>query len=687
MKVSHEVFNQTAVITVTGELVADDLSAFEQTLQSCLDSGCYDFMIECADLTFADSAGLEKLLWLQDEIDSKLGSIRFDRPSESFHKVLEMVRFDHIFEILDESGMPENPGGIPRGHSMMPHGPREKRKIDQVLMSRGWVTQEQIDRVLEYQRNSTERKLFGEILVELDFCSENQVLEALAGSYEVPFAMITPKLADAATIEVLARDFIEEHNVMPLFLIRNRLTIAVTEASNLFLVEEIQRTTGLEVQIVVSPDQEIRTTRASYQANLKAFVIDDIVDDLETEDFQVVDKQVMEIDNIEEMSGDSPVIKLVNYVIYSAVQEGASDIHIEPDDGELRVRYRVDGKMFEKAKPPFSLAAAIASRIKIMSNLDISERRIPQDGGIHVMLGGQPVDLRVSTMPGPFGEKVVIRVADNRSGLLTLEQLGFDDVLLSQMRRITTQPNGIMLVTGPTGSGKSTTLYSVLSEIANPEINVCTVEDPIEFNLKNVNQFQMNEKAGFTFASALRALLRQDPDVIMVGEVRDGETARIAIQAALTGHMVLSTLHTNDAPSAITRLYNIGVEPYLISATIRGVLAQRLVRKICIHCKEVYDPATGIRQTVEQELGEVDTFYYGPGCVRCRQRGFSGRIGLFELLAPDDVMLDAISRGANLNDLRSLAHQTDFRTLRRDGLLKVRSGMTTYDEVLNVTTI
>jgi type IV pilus assembly protein PilB len=329
--------------------------------------------------------------------------------------------------------------------------------------------------------------------------------------------------------------------------------------------------------------------------------------------------------------------------------------------------------------------AAVISRVKIMAGLDIAERRLPQDGSIHVMMDKRPVDLRVATLPGKYGEKLVCRVIDNDRGAINLERLGFSYETLKQWRKLISLPNGILLVTGPTGSGKSTTLYASLQELNEPDVNICTVEDPIEYAMAGVNQFQVQDKIGFTFANALRALLRQDPDILMVGEIRDGETARIATQAALTGHLVLSTLHTNDAPGAITRLFNLGIEPYLVGATTAGVLAQRLVRKLCQTCKEAYEPTINERRQLEKVVGNVETLFRPRGCPRCRNRGFSGRIGIYELVAPDDQMFEKICAGGSLNEIRECAKATGMKPLRLDGLEKVKAGLTTLDEIYRVT--
>ncbi|HVP72797.1 MAG TPA: ATPase, T2SS/T4P/T4SS family [Phycisphaerales bacterium] len=563
-------------------------------------------------------------------------------------------------------------------------GPR--LRLGDILVERKLISAEQLKQALEVQTQKGHKKLLGEVLIDLGFVTEQQVLEILAESYGVPFATHTARLADPKVLEVLPREFIETHKVLPLFLVRGVLTVAVSEPTNLFLTEEIQRLTGYQVQIVAATQNEIENALRAYLPAANVFVIDDIYEDIDDADFSVIERQVTEIADLEQVAGHSPVVKLVNYLVYSAVQDGASDIHLEPGDHYLRVRYRVDGRLFEKLSPPYQMHPAIVSRIKIMSNLDISERRVPQDGDIHVRMEGRPIDLRVSTMPGKHGEKVAIRIIDNRSNNVSLDKLGFSHQMLEAWKVVINQPNGVVLVTGPTGSGKSTTLYSVLNMINTEDLNISTVEDPIESTIPGVNQFQVNEKAGFSFATALRAMLRQDPDIMMVGEVRDAETAGIVTQAALTGHLVFSTLHTNDAPSAVTRLVNVGIEPYLVAATLRGVLAQRLVRKICPHCKEQYEPDPVIKAAVEAaSAGPVEHLFRGPGCSRCRGTGFAGRIGIFELVVPDEELLSAIARGANLQELQELLARHGFARLRNDGMEKVRGGLTTAEEVFYVT--
>jgi type IV pilus assembly protein PilB len=560
-----------------------------------------------------------------------------------------------------------------------------KLQLGQLLIAQGSLNEEALARALEYQVQTGNTLLLGEALLEMELCSEEQIMQALAAGYEVPYAKVSPRIADPKVIDLLPRDFLDRHTVLPLFKVRDRITLAVNEPANVFLVEEIEQMTGLKVQIVCSASKDIKSTLETHLPSANVFVIDDIFEEAGQTDLALVPDKAEDIGDLKAIADGSPVIKLVNYLIHSAVREGASDIHIEPDEGVLRVRYRVDGRLYEKLRPPAKMLPAISSRIKIMASLDIAERRLPQDGGIHVLMDGRPIDLRVSTLAGQHGEKVVIRIIDNRNVLVNLEKLGFSYEMLKQWRQAISVPNGIILVTGPTGSGKSTTLYSVLKELNDDQINICTVEDPVEFNLRLVNQFQVNEKIGFSYAAALRSLLRQDPDVIMVGEIRDAETARIAVQAALTGHLVFSTLHTNDAPTAVTRLLNIGVAPYLISASVEAVLAQRLVRKICTACKQPYDPPINIRRAVERSAGSVETFYRGGGCSKCRNTGYAGRIGVYELLVLNDDLRDRITSSPSINELRAILSDSGMTSLRADGMEKVKAGITTVEEVMRVT--
>ncbi len=557
-------------------------------------------------------------------------------------------------------------------------------QLGELLLSKGIVTAEQIEDVLEEQSGKGHKKLFGELLVDKGYCTDNQISSALAEAYGVPYAQVGPKLCDAKVLEILPREFLEKHLVLPLFKVYDVLTVAVSEPTNVFLIDEIERLSGCKVQIVCATVKDIKSTIQTYLPAANVFVIDDIIDDEGLEDFTLIENITEDISNLEEIAGQSPVVKLVNYLLYNAVQENASDIHIEPDDRKLRVRYRVDGNLYEKMSPPYQMHSALVSRIKIMAELDIAQRRLPQDGGIHVLIEGRAVDLRVSIMPTNFGEKVVVRIINPQNIIFNLESLGFAYKSLELYRQIMRYPNGIILVTGPTGSGKNTTLYATLSELNQENINICTVEDPIECNISGINQFQVIESVGFNFSTALRSLLRQDPDIVMVGEIRDEPTASIAIQAALTGHLVFSTLHTNDAPAAVTRLIDLDVPPFLVSASLIAVMAQRLVRKICPVCKSEYIPSASIKNIVGKMGGKIEKYYRGLGCRECRNTGCSGRIAIHELFLSSDRISELINQGANPKKLREQALKDGMVPLQLDGIEKVRAGIVPVEEILRV---
>jgi type IV pilus assembly protein PilB len=559
---------------------------------------------------------------------------------------------------------------------------RRQKRLGDILIEKGYLRPEQLEEALEQQRLTGRSRLLGEILLSLGYCTEEQIAECLAEEHGLPFVRLELRYFDPKVVDLFPRDYIENNCILPLFRVRDELTVAVNEPSNLFLLQEIEYLTGLRVNPVVATQRDIRRMIASLP-NSSVLVIDDIIDGAETADVTLIEDAIEDIGNLAEIAGQSPVIRLVNYIIFNAVKEGASDIHIEPAERCVRVRYRIDGRLQKALELPAHLAAPISSRIKIMAGMDISERRLPQDGRVNVMLEGRKIDLRVNTFPGQRGEKTVIRILDTRGVSLNLEDLGFSEDILTQLRIAIRAPNGIILATGPTGSGKSTTLYACLNAISSMENNICTVEDPIEYHLPLVNQFQVQEKIGLTFSKALRTLLRQDPDVIMVGEIRDEETARTAIQAALTGHLVFSTLHTNDAASAITRLANMGIETYLISAALNAVLAQRLLRRICTKCRHPYEPPRPLRRALERMGCQCEVFYKGVGCKNCRNTGYKGRIGIHELLIITDDIRDMIVAGASAHQIRKAAEANGMVNIRQDGFRKVQEGLTTIEEVLH----
>ena len=531
----------------------------------------------------------------------------------------------------------------------------------------------------------TPGKSLADILVDMRV-DEPAVQRAVADLAGVPYEDLSPQAFEPNKyIDKLGVDFCQGSGVLPLRLMGTRLVLGVTHPDNLITIDEVRHRLGVAVKPVVICRQHIAAIIEHLKEDQSEDVaVDEIIAGMDEDDVEVVESKEEDLD-LQRAAGESPVIRFVNYVIFNAVKEGASDIHIEPQEKKLQVRYRIDGVLFDTMNPPHHMHAAIISRLKIMSNLDISERRLPQDGRIRAVVHGRKLDLRLSTLPTATGEKAVMRILDTRSIQVSLEDLGMDEDTLIIWRRLIDQPHGIILVTGPTGSGKTTTLYASLGKMDRAKLNISTVEDPVEYNLTGINQVQTHEKIGMTFGAALRALLRQDPDVIMVGEIRDKETANIAIQASLTGHLVLSTLHTNDAPSSVTRLINIGVEPYLIGSAVNGVLAQRLVRRICPHCRTQQPPNDQIGEHLALYGIAPDQVFVGKGCDKCRNTGYSGRVGIYELLVLDDFLRDKIAANPSVTELRRICVERGMVNLRHDGFRKVAAGQTTVDEVLRVT--
>jgi type IV pilus assembly protein PilB len=520
---------------------------------------------------------------------------------------------------------------------------------------------------------------------------EEKVLPVVAELAGIPFERIDlSKGMDAAfdgtLMQRLGFDYCKTKGVIPLRTEGNRIIVGSTRTDDIFLLDEIRtRLNATSVKLVMVTLLDIRNVMELIgQGQSKEEDLAEILSNVQEADVQV-EKSENQTTDLEKEASESPVIRTVNYIIQSAQRDGASDIHIEPSEKKLKVRFRIDGELFEMMNPPPGMASAIISRLKIMANLDIAERRIPQDGRVRCTVQGRKLDLRMSTLPTNGGEKVVLRILDTKSISVQLEELGFHDDTLTVWKKLVDAPHGIVLVTGPTGSGKTTTLYSSLRQLDKNSMNISTVEDPIEYHLDGITQTQVHERIGMGFAVALRALLRQDPDVIMVGEIRDMETAQIAVQAALTGHLVLSTLHTNDAPSSLTRLVNIGLEPFLVGAAVNGVLAQRLVRRLCMQCKAQERPGEEMSAFLEMQGLDPHLTWVSKGCDRCRQTGFSGRVGIYELLTVDDQLRDVIARNPNVAEFRRTCIERGMVTLRGDGMRKVAAGMTTVHEILRVT--
>ncbi|MFM9997235.1 MAG: ATPase, T2SS/T4P/T4SS family [Phycisphaerales bacterium] len=584
---------------------------------------------------------------------------------------------------LAEIYKPE-PGGDASGAA-----PAEDAEAGTVLVQKGAITAQQLTNALQVIKQSPGRRLT-DILVEQG-ADEVGLQTALAEQAGVPFERIDLDKGleggiDGRLLQRLTPEFCREHMVIPLRMDGSRAVVGATRADDVFLVDDIRQRLGVAgVKLVLVTAYDVKAALEVVGGPKEEQVdLSEILSDVAETDVEVERRGQEEV-NLEQLAGESPVIRYVNYIINTAVKEGASDIHIEPGDKKLKVRFRIDGELFEMMNPPASMSAAITSRLKIMANLDISERRLPQDGRIRCTVQGRKLDLRMSTLPTPTGEKTVMRILDTKSINVDLENLGFDDTTLAVWKKVVDAPHGIALVTGPTGSGKTTTLYASLRQIDKNSMNVSTVEDPVEYHMDGITQTQTHEKIGMTFAVALRALLRQDPDVIMLGEIRDMETAHIAVQAALTGHLVLSTLHTNDAPASITRLINIGLEPFLIGAAVNAVLAQRLVRRLCVACKAQETPTEEMKEFLKMQGLESESIAAARGCDKCRQTGFSGRVGLYELLTVDDSLRDVIARNPNVAEFRRTCLERGMVPLRADGMRKVAKGATTVAEILRVT--
>src|SRR5579883_2893813 len=539
-------------------------------------------------------------------------------------------------------------------------------RLGEILIERRQITQEDLDRALELQRERGDK--LGRILVDLGFVAMRDVLAALSEQLQVPMLAIDGPPAVSPETETLSPKFLRQFRCLPVALHDHTVTLAMADPLDFETRSTVASCTGLHVRPGIAAEQDILDAidRFYGQAEKSDAPIETAEGDSE------------DLEHLRDMASEAPVIRLVNAMIGQAVEKRASDIHIEPFEKEFRIRYRIDGVLQNQDPPPRELKAAIISRVKLMAKLNIAERRLPQDGRIKIKTLGREVDLRVSTLPTLYGESVVMRLLDRSAGdFYDLERLGFDDRMLERMEHFTSLPHGIFLVTGPTGSGKSTTLYSALKRINLPDKKIITIEDPVEYQMDGINQIHVNPQIGLTFASGLRHIVRQDPDVIMVGEIRDRETADIAIRAALTGHLVFSTLHTNDAPSAIQRLTDMGVETYLITSSLVAVLAQRLVRVICRNCRQ----SAGHTLAPDGELVEV---FKGAGCEQCGNTGYSFRVGIFELMELNDEMRRRIMNNEDAASLTQAARRNGMRNLREDGWRKVREGVTTVEEVMRV---
>ena len=566
------------------------------------------------------------------------------------------------------------------------------KRLGQILLDLGLIDEMQLATMLEEQ-SLRGGELIGKVGLSLGYFTDEQLGEALAEQWGTTFVTLYDRTIEPDVLSVISEPMAQLYRVVPLDLKNDRLTIASAEPQKIQVADELRTLLGYDVHVCVATDAEIdRAIEKLYSSHTES--VESLVDDLEHDEDLAAKAAAAagtegptDLTSVEALAESAPVRKLLNMVLLLAIRDGASDIHFEPFEHEFQIRLKADGVLQEMVPPPKHLAFAITTRIKVMANLDIAERRLPQDGRIELTVGGHPVDLRVSVLPTLFGESVVMRLLDRGVVSLDLEKVGMEQQMLRRFREVIKRPNGIVLVTGPTGSGKTTTLYSALSELNEIEDKLITTEDPVEYDIDGIVQVPIDAEIGNTFAACLRSILRQDPDRILVGEIRDVETAEIAVQASLTGHMVFSTLHTNDAPSTVTRLRDMGVPPFLITATVEAILAQRLVRRICTHCREEIVPPADVladlELTTEQTAGKV--FYRGKGCERCNRTGYKGRLGLFELLIMNDDLRDMVMRNASTEDLREAARKGGMVTLRESGLNGVFAGLTTAEEIIRET--
>ena len=569
-------------------------------------------------------------------------------------------------------------------------GQPQTRRLGDLLVAEGLISEPQLKQALAEQKGKTEK--LGSILARLGFITEEQLIGFLSRQYGIPSITLSNVDVDAETLRLVPPPIARKYEVLPVKRIGGTLTLAMADPTNVFALDDVAFMTSLQILPVVAPQAAIRKAIDKHYEMVGTSSMTEMLTEITAEaNVEVLEGETeggsVDVFELKESADEAPVVKLVNMVLVDAIRKGASDLHWEPYEKHFRIRFRIDGVLHEMLSPPKRLEPAIISRLKIMSNLDISERRVPQDGRIKLRFGSKEIDFRVSILPTIFGEKAVLRILDKESLQLDMTKLGFDTWSYEKFSHAIHQPYGMVLITGPTGSGKTTTLYSAISTINSPEHNIMTAEDPVEYNLKGVNQVQVNEGVGRSFAAVLRSFLRQDPDVILVGETRDLETAQISIRAALTGHLVFTTLHTNDCPSTVARLFDMGIQPFLLSSALLLILAQRLGRRICRDCRQ---PVEGKEEDlvpyghVPQGLTNV-TFYRGKGCATCNFTGMKGRVAIYEVMPVTAPLRDMILKNAATADIREQAQKDGMKTLRQSGLAKVLDGTTTVEEILRVT--
>ncbi|HNX75038.1 MAG TPA: ATPase, T2SS/T4P/T4SS family [Candidatus Rifleibacterium sp.] len=562
-------------------------------------------------------------------------------------------------------------------------GNQQRKRLGDILVEAGLITGEQLQDALSKQKILGKR--LGKVLVETGLTTEDSIATTLASQMNIPYLNLNETVVPPEVLTTIPDGIVRSHNLLPVRLEGNRLQISMADPLDVFIIDEITFQTGYELDIGISPESQVEAAIRHYYGTGDSLqtAVDNITAERSSE--VKLDESFFNTFDIGGEEQSVPIINLVNTIIQQAINDKASDIHIEPDEEIIRVRYRIDGILNELMKAPKTIQSELLSRLKIMAQMDISEKRLPQDGRIKVKVQNKSIDLRVSSLPTVFGEKIVIRILDKSRMQLTLDQVGFDEDLLGLFKTLASSPNGIILMTGPTGSGKTSTLYAAINFIRNGQINITTVEDPVEYLIPSINQVQVRPEIGLTFARTLRSILRQDPNVILIGEIRDFETAQIAIESALTGHLVFSTLHTNDAASAVTRLIEMGVEPYLVASAVIGVGGQRLVRKICPSCKAPYTPEGEALELITEHGHSEASLYRGKGCLTCRRTGYTGRTAIHEIMTINEEIHGLILKSSSARDIRHAAIRGGMRAMRADGVLKAVRGVTSIEEVMRLT--
>ncbi|MHB8059141.1 MAG: type IV-A pilus assembly ATPase PilB [Desulfuromonadaceae bacterium] len=563
----------------------------------------------------------------------------------------------------------------------------QSNRLGEILVKNNLLNRDQLNMVLEEQKLSGNQLRLGSILISQKLLTEEELTSFLSKQYGVPSVNLADYEIEPAVIKIIPPEVVQKYQLLPVNRAGATLIIAVSDPSNLFAIEDIKFMTGYNIEMVVASERDIKASIDKYYDQSASLA--DVMSDLDVEDLEIIgDEEQVDVGSLERATEDAPVVKMVNAILQDAIRKKASDIHVEPYEKLFRVRYRIDGILYEVMKPPLKLKNAITSRIKIMAELDIAERRLPQDGRIKIKLGGgKDMDFRVSCLPTLFGEKIVMRLLDKGNLQTDLTKLGYEPDALAHFMREIHKPFGMVLVTGPTGSGKTVSLYSAIAELNKVSENISTAEDPVEFNFAGINQVQMHEDIGLNFSAALRSFLRQDPDIIMIGEIRDFETAEIAIKAALTGHMVLSTLHTNDAPATINRLLNMGIEPFLVASAVNLITAQRLARRVCSECKKPED--IPVQALIDAGVPPDEASSYvcmrGSGCPVCNNTGYKGRVGFYQVMPMREEIKELILNGANTAEIKRESMRIGIKTMRQSGLTKLKEGVTSFEEVLRIT--